>query len=369
MIRNGLRTSHLRKLCGPWECARNYGNDDVARLLKEKTNLRRRLVEAQEVHWIETDPQYTNSPRKRARIQGHSTDQNSCEEEEKRRSEEEEEQRRYEDAERRQELLNRKPAGSGAEHRVPRETPARRNEKSPSSDESSAEVLDELQQHHINVVVNLECTNGKTALFIACEKGHVEVVQELLENDEVDVNARCTDDKTPLYVASENGHEKVLRKLLECVDVEVNAQCTNGKTALYIASENGHADVVRELLDDGDDVKVNLQCIDRKTALFIASENGHVEVVRLLHQNNKVNVNARCMNTYLISSRMWHAAVRIKTLHVTRRNTRNTRTVSRKTSRDVLWWKYRGFERLNNRSVVRRNRSQYGERSRVNYEM
>ncbi|KAI2492670.1 hypothetical protein MHU86_21879 [Fragilaria crotonensis] len=161
-------------------------------------------------------------------------------------------------------------------------------------------LIESLQEAELSIECHAEplLVETRRALHVTIP-GHVEVVQELLENDEVDVNARCTDDKTPLYVASENGHEKVARKLLECVDVEVNAQCTaDGKTALYIASENGHADVVRELLQDGDDdVEVDLRCTDGKTALIIASENGHVEVVRLLHQNDKVDVNARCMNT------------------------------------------------------------------------
>ena len=53
------------------------------------------------------------------------------------------------------------------------------------------------------------------------------VVQALLENDEVDVTAKCTDGKTALHIASQNGHVEVVRLLSQNNKVDVNARCMN----------------------------------------------------------------------------------------------------------------------------------------------
>ncbi|KAI2492671.1 serine/threonine kinase [Fragilaria crotonensis] len=149
--------------------------------------------------------------------------------------------------------------------------------------------------------VNAQRTDiGVTALYVASEFGHVEVVRALLQNNKVDVNLRRTDDgTTALYVASQNGQLEVVRELLRNNKVDVNLQHTCGSTALYMASQNGHVEVVRELLQNNK-VDVNLQRTDDggTTALYIASEFGHLEVVRALLQNNKVDVNLQKTGGY-----------------------------------------------------------------------
>ena len=216
------------------DVARIRENDDIARLLEEHMEREKlRNEEGQKRREEEERNSQMDTERKEAM-------------EEKRRP---------------QELVNRKPAGSGAEHRMTRHPPALRNENSPSCDDSSVEVVHELLQHN-KVGGNLQCSDGATALYLASEQGHVEVVQELLQDDKVDVNVRNTDGKTPLFIASQNGHLHVVQEFLQNDKVEVNAQCTDGATALHTASQYGHA-----------------------------------EVVRLLRQHNKVDVNARCINS------------------------------------------------------------------------
>ncbi|KAI2501339.1 hypothetical protein MHU86_13137 [Fragilaria crotonensis] len=98
--------------------------------------------------------------------------------------------------------------------------------------------------------VNAQDDNdGVTALFIASQFGHVEVVRELLGEYNLDVNLRCIDGATALYIASQEGHAEVVRELLQHKQVDVNLQFTNGFTALDIALQNKHDDVVLLLIE------------------------------------------------------------------------------------------------------------------------
>ncbi|KAI2500615.1 serine/threonine kinase [Fragilaria crotonensis] len=164
-----------------------------------------------------------------------------------------------------------------------------------ASQNGHLEVVRELLQHD-DVDVNLQRTDdGTTALFIASQDGHLEVVRALLQHDNVDVNLQCPDDgSTALYIASQEGHLEVVRELLQRDNVEVNLQRTSGSTALIMASQEGHVEVVHELLQH-DNVDVTLQRTDDgATALYIASYCGHLEVVRELLQHDKVDVNLQC---------------------------------------------------------------------------
>ena len=59
--------------------------------------------------------------------------------------------------------------------------------------------------------------------------------------------------KTALMVASENGHTDVVRVLCDA-GANKDAQCRNGTNAIMLASQNGHTDVVRVLCDAGADM-------------------------------------------------------------------------------------------------------------------
>jgi ankyrin repeat protein len=110
-----------------------------------------------------------------------------------------------------------------------------------------------------------------TALILASENGHREVVQALLDKG-ADVNAKMNDGGPALMKASENGHREVVQTLLDN-GAEVNAKMNDGGTALMKASENGHREVVQALLDKGADV--NAKTRRGVTALMLASWEGH----------------------------------------------------------------------------------------------
>ena len=84
---------------------------------------------------------------------------------------------------------------------------------------------------------------------------------------------------TALMGASMKGHLAVVERLLE-VGANPNQRSKNGITALMLASGHGHVAVVEALLAAG----ANVNKTDRygATALLRARDNGHVDVVALL---------------------------------------------------------------------------------------
>jgi ankyrin repeat protein len=84
-----------------------------------------------------------------------------------------------------------------------------------------------------------------------------------------------------LWIASQEGHTELVRLLL-VLGADVDARDPeDGRTALFQASQEGHGDIVRLLLDYGARVNVT-STRTGATPLFIAAARGHEDVVRML---------------------------------------------------------------------------------------
>ena len=118
---------------------------------------------------------------------------------------------------------------------------------------------------------------GRTPLYLAIKYGHIEVVQNLLKDPNIDVNrAENESGATALYLASALGNKDIVELLLRHPNINVNKG--SNVTALSIASENGHAEVVKLHLRCPKTV-VNLRDNFGKTALDKAREKGFTHVV------------------------------------------------------------------------------------------
>ena len=115
---------------------------------------------------------------------------------------------------------------------------------------------------------------GWTPLALAAANGHVEVVELLLTQYDVDANRKVDWGRTPLSVAAEKGHETVVKLLLERKDIEADAKDLFGQTPLSFAAEKGHETVVKLLLARND--------VDPNAALWFAAERGQEEMVKLM---------------------------------------------------------------------------------------
>ena len=86
--------------------------------------------------------------------------------------------------------------------------------------------------------------NGGTALKTACQYGHTEVITALIAAN-ADVNQANNEDVTPLYVACQEGHTGVVTTLL-AANADVNqVRTSNGATPLFIASQEGPTSTAR----------------------------------------------------------------------------------------------------------------------------
>ena len=149
---------------------------------------------------------------------------------------------------------------------------------------------------HYNVVklllskdpdINIQNNDGVTALMFASANEHHQVVELLLSKDP-DINIQNNDGWTALMLASCNGHHQVVEQLLS-KDPDINIQNNNGWTALMLASRYGHHQVVELLLSKDPDI--NIQNNDGWTALMLASRNGHHQVVKqLLSKDPDINI-------------------------------------------------------------------------------
>ena len=138
-----------------------------------------------------------------------------------------------------------------------------------------------------------------TPLYIACKKGHTDVVQLLLTRIDILINKTDPHNilRPPLYIACEKGHTDIVRLLLTRKDINVNPQDPFFHGPLYIACEKGHIDVVRLLLDRPE-IKINIKHDDFfhdsngiiADELYIARKNGHTDIVQLLLDQPEIKI-------------------------------------------------------------------------------
>ena len=128
--------------------------------------------------------------------------------------------------------------------------------------------------------VNIDHTNkeGKTALTLACERGHEDIVHSLLSAG-ANVNIQDNDGWTALMRASEHNHISIIHMLLQA-NANPDLKKSNGSNAVTIASYHGNYEIVELLISKGVDYKYQRE--DGTNALMLACENGHTQTVELL---------------------------------------------------------------------------------------
>jgi len=96
--------------------------------------------------------------------------------------------------------------------------------------------------------INAKAKNGSTALTIAAQRGHTEVVKKL-PGASADVNASNNAGVTSLMFAADRGHRETVEALL-AAGADPNAKAHNGWTAAMFAGNSSHNYLV-ELLNRG----------------------------------------------------------------------------------------------------------------------
>lgn len=135
--------------------------------------------------------------------------------------------------------------------------------------------------------------NFNIALQDAADRGHVRLVELLLQVDGINLNFRGGSLKTtPLGLAARNGHSAIVELLLAADDVDPDARNKDYLTPLHWACSMKHVPIVRQLLVR-DDVNINAIGYSPLHTAFItpliAAEN--VEIINLLLAKDGIDVN------------------------------------------------------------------------------
>jgi hypothetical protein len=122
---------------------------------------------------------------------------------------------------------------------------------------------------------------GLTPLMHAAADGAGSLVLRSLVAARAELEARDVDERTALYIAAEGGHADVVEALGR-LGADVNAVAYQGfdATPVFIAAQEGHVDVVEALGRLGADV--NRATLDGRTPVFVAAADGHTAVIEAL---------------------------------------------------------------------------------------
>uniref|UniRef100_A0A1X7TIF5 Uncharacterized protein n=1 Tax=Amphimedon queenslandica TaxID=400682 RepID=A0A1X7TIF5_AMPQE len=119
------------------------------------------------------------------------------------------------------------------------------------------------------------------ALLEAVTAGNNEAVEFLLQLETVNIDHTNEEGKTALMLACERGHEDIVHSLLSAgANHCVNIQDSEGWTALMIASKHNYISIIHMLLKAN--ANPHLKKSNESNALVIASYYGNYEVVELL---------------------------------------------------------------------------------------
>jgi ankyrin repeat protein len=127
--------------------------------------------------------------------------------------------------------------------------------------------------------VRVTTERGRTALHLAAENNHAEMVRLLLRNGALK-EATSDGNWTALLNAAKNGHEEAVDALLSS-DANVNARTSSGMTALHWAAELGHLGVVKRILKEDQAWKNSKDSFD-STPLARAGQHGYQAIVQAL---------------------------------------------------------------------------------------
>ena len=130
---------------------------------------------------------------------------------------------------------------------------------------------------------DMEDIDGMTPLFVAVRNGQMDIVEYFLQYCNVD--CQCWDNckKTPLHHAASKGHLKIVQLLLES-GVSANPIDKKGWSPLMAAVNGGHLAVVKEMLNISS-VDINQVSFDGMSPLSMAVSLGDYKMTKFLINN------------------------------------------------------------------------------------
>jgi len=134
--------------------------------------------------------------------------------------------------------------------------------------------------------LNARSLDQWTALHMACNEGHIDIVEFLLKQEEVNVNALTSIKRIPLHLAAMRGHYEIVKMLIE-KKAEIDAIDEELYTPLHYAAERGCENSVKELLKNG--ARIDIKTHEGMLAIDMSQDHKVREVFREVKANMEEN--------------------------------------------------------------------------------
>ena len=164
--------------------------------------------------------------------------------------------------------------------------------------------------------VNSPDQNNVTALHMAAQQGHIDIVNFLLEH-KANVNARAVFNTTPLHSGATTGQYGVCRRLIDN-GADVNARGKNDTTPLHQAASGGHLNIVQLLVEKGAKTDVRQSDPPNDLPIALAVGVGHDRIVQYLLDNGGDVNSSNTNKVTLLQVASYHNQIRVVELLLAR---------------------------------------------------
>ncbi|XP_071099824.1 transient receptor potential cation channel subfamily A member 1 homolog isoform X3 [Haliotis cracherodii] len=166
--------------------------------------------------------------------------------------------------------------------------PSRTSKVKPHSQASSEKEKDSTKYYvkkfleliYTDNIINTEDNIGNTALHLAAQNGHTEIVKKMLEKHKAEHGRKNDRERTALHLAAEKGHTQTVGVIVARHKQGVFAEDQDRNTPLHLAAKGGHKDTVQLLVKNGADM--NQMNVHGMTPLDLAAKHGEVEICEML---------------------------------------------------------------------------------------
>lgn len=145
----------------------------------------------------------------------------------------------------------------------------------------------------LKVLINMANDKGYTPIYVAANVGDNELVQYLIDNgakvDSATFNQDVTPGDTALIGACQDGHLQTIQMLLNA-GADINKQRRDGVDCVYWAVHRNQVEIIEEVLKRKPEL-AKRQSFNGQTILHLASAKGYVEAVETILANGIVDIN------------------------------------------------------------------------------
>ncbi|XP_071359714.1 85/88 kDa calcium-independent phospholipase A2 isoform X2 [Trachinotus anak] len=108
-----------------------------------------------------------------------------------------------------------------------------------------------LKHNYVQSQINARDASGQTPLHLACERGDLVCVKELLEESQARTDIKDRNGETPMHCAAKQDAPQIIQALCSRLCLGVNELNSSGETPLHVACRLGRVEAVKALLDGG----------------------------------------------------------------------------------------------------------------------